>query len=202
MKTIGQIRRERLQQLISAGVSFAELNSMLGRNRRDATLNQIAKAAPNSTTGKPREMGSTQARQIEAALKLPDGWFDTEPGRNDGIVELKLEGGKFIIFEASPEVWSTAREPDAKYNVQPRWPFKAVRPADIEALPAHHLATLERLMLAYLGKSAPVADWRPTAFRIAAELDRANHSDRFTTFVRALEVELGDGMSLAKAVAP
>lgn len=192
MKTIGQIRRERLQQLTRAGLSFAELNSLLGRNRRDATLNQIAKAAPNSTTGKPREMGSTQARQIEAALRLPDGWFDTSPEGDNGKVELKVEGGKYVVLHASHTEW-VALERAAKFNARPEWPFQSVRQEDISNLSAANLATLERLVLAFLGKPAPAPDWRTAALRIAAQLDHEHRSDTFTTFVRALEVELNAG---------
>lgn len=80
MKVIGQIRRERLQMLQEeTGLSLADMSVKLGRSRRDATLSQVANAAPNTRTGRPRQMGDDQARALEAAFEKPTGWFDRDP---------------------------------------------------------------------------------------------------------------------------
>jgi hypothetical protein len=80
MKTISEIRRQRLQILLSEdGLTYAEMNARLGRNRRDATLSQVAKAAPNTSTGTPRAMGDAQARRLETVFGKPHGWFDLDP---------------------------------------------------------------------------------------------------------------------------
>lgn len=73
------IRRMRLEELRERFGSLTELNRALGRNDRDYTLGQILKQSPDSKTGKPRQMGSVMARQIEAKLGLPGGWMDSMP---------------------------------------------------------------------------------------------------------------------------
>ncbi|MDR7331743.1 hypothetical protein [Roseateles asaccharophilus] len=195
MKPIGQIRRERLKELLSVGaISFADLNSWLGRLRRDATLNQIAQAAPNSTTGKPREMGSGQARAIETKLGLPEGWFDTDPARGGADVHLTLPDGRTILLEAKVHASRPNKHPAAAEERTPyttsNWPFKTIKPRDLAPLSEGSLETLERMIHAFLGHPSSPADWRATALRIAADLDRKQRSDKFTTFVRAIEFEL------------
>lgn len=59
------------------GLSRAELSDKLGRSRADGTISQIINRAPDSKTGNPRTMGANQARRIEIALGLPNGWMDT-----------------------------------------------------------------------------------------------------------------------------
>lgn len=73
------IRRMRLEELRKRFGSLTELNRALGRSDRDYTLGQILKQSPDSKTGKPRQMGSVMARQIEAKLGLPRGWIDSMP---------------------------------------------------------------------------------------------------------------------------
>jgi hypothetical protein len=79
VKTVEEIRRDRLQQLVEDHGSYAALNEKIGLERRDSTLNQIGKQSQNSKTKTPKTMGSPMARRIEAALKLEPGWMDNEP---------------------------------------------------------------------------------------------------------------------------
>lgn len=91
MKTIGEVRQLRLKQFVAqSGLTFAEINSRLGRTRRDATLGQLAKAAPNTRTGKPRRMGDSQARLLETTFGLPTGWFDSDPDVRPDLVQPAL----------------------------------------------------------------------------------------------------------------
>lgn len=78
MKTSTEIRRENLNLLIERYGSIANLNDQLGRNRKDATLSQIRKGSVHSGTGRPRVMGDTMAREIEAKLSLGYGWMDAD----------------------------------------------------------------------------------------------------------------------------
>lgn len=77
MKTVGQIRRENLMQLLEKHGSIAELNVKLGLPRTDATLSQIKNQSITSR-GKPKMMGVTLARRIEKDLKLSEGWLDND----------------------------------------------------------------------------------------------------------------------------
>jgi hypothetical protein len=90
VRCIGDIRRLRLNQLREEqGLSFSEMNERLGRLRRDATLSQIANAAPNSGTGRVRQMGDDQARLIEEKFGLPIGWMDRDPDFD--VMERQLQ---------------------------------------------------------------------------------------------------------------
>lgn len=74
--TIDEIRLARLTLLRDKYGSVAGLLRALKRPTRDATLSQLLTRAPDSKTGKPRQMGSVLARKIEASLSLPTGWTD------------------------------------------------------------------------------------------------------------------------------
>ncbi len=83
--TIAEIRRARLEWLLEQqGLTPADLSRKLGRSSRDSTLSQIRKSAPDSRTGKPRAMGTNQARAIEGALGLVHGIMDT-PMTKQGV---------------------------------------------------------------------------------------------------------------------
>jgi hypothetical protein len=75
MKTVGEIRRDNLEQLIRQHGSLAELNDKLALTRTDATLSQIRNQSLSSR-GKRRSMGDELARRIERALGLEAGWMD------------------------------------------------------------------------------------------------------------------------------
>ena len=75
MKTVGEIRRDNLEQLIQTHGSLAELNDKLGLARTDATLSQIRNQSLSSR-GKRRAMGDELARRIEQTLGLEVGWMD------------------------------------------------------------------------------------------------------------------------------
>ena len=79
MRTVEEVRRLRLAQLVKEVGSYAELNDKTGRDRRDSTLSQIANQSKNSKSGGPKAMGSDVARALETACKKPTGWMDTDP---------------------------------------------------------------------------------------------------------------------------
>lgn len=203
MKPIGEIRQLRLKQFVTqSGMTFAEINSRLGRNRRDATLSQIAQAAPNTTTGKPRRMGDSQARLLESTFGLPTGWFDSDPGNHPDLIAVSAQSGHFVVREISdllkpPEL---AAEAPATYLVN-GWPFQTVKLADVQAMSQPDRATLERVMLAFMGSAtAGQLDWRTTALHRAAELDKLHRTNNFTLFVRAIETDLSQARSTQSAM--
>jgi len=76
MKTIGEIRRDNLLELIEEHGSLAQLNELMGLARTDATLSQIKNRSLDSKTKKPRAMGDPLARRLEKACGREAGWMD------------------------------------------------------------------------------------------------------------------------------
>lgn len=109
-QTIAEIRRIRLGLLRERHKTWTALNDLLGYNKRDSTLSQIWNRAPDSKTGRQREMGADLARKIEERLSLPSGWMDT-PGRG---------GGPFTVREAEPTFYQVAENGSS-------WPFSTSR---------------------------------------------------------------------------
>jgi hypothetical protein len=76
MKTVAEIRRENLQELIDQTGSIAELNERMGWDRTDPRLTRIRNANVRGDRGKPFQMGDAMAREIERAMGLEEGWMD------------------------------------------------------------------------------------------------------------------------------
>lgn len=76
MKTIAEIRRERLEELIALHGGLANLNEKLGRPRNDSKLSQLRNANIRKDRGKPIQMGDAAARHMETVLGLEVGWMD------------------------------------------------------------------------------------------------------------------------------
>lgn len=91
MKPSSEIRKENLNLLIEQHGSIANLNTVLGRKRTDATLSQIRKGLTHSGSDKVRVMGDTLARDIEKKLKLGLGWMDTD---HTGVLIPDTEGNE------------------------------------------------------------------------------------------------------------
>lgn len=82
MRTVEEVRLERLRMLVNEFGSLAALNRATGKPERDSTYSQILNGSLGSNTGRPKTMGSSMARQIENALAKPQGWMDTAPEPN------------------------------------------------------------------------------------------------------------------------
>uniref|UniRef100_A0A193SBN0 Uncharacterized protein n=1 Tax=biofilter metagenome TaxID=1070537 RepID=A0A193SBN0_9ZZZZ len=109
MKTVEEVRKERLAELRKEFGSFAAINEKLGRIPTDSTLSQIANASVGSKTKKPKTMGSEQARSLEAALDKPKGWMDTDPEllRAASAVVLSVPFSKVSVEDALDVVISS-----------------------------------------------------------------------------------------------
>jgi hypothetical protein len=81
MNTVEETRRIRLRMLVKKHESMANLCQLLGYARNEtATLTRILNAnIRHDRAGKPYNMGSPMARQIEETLFLGTGWMDTPP---------------------------------------------------------------------------------------------------------------------------
>lgn len=141
MKVIGEIRRERLAQLRDElrGISFADMNDRMGRNRRDATLSQVSQAAPNTRTGRARQIGDDQARDIEKAFGKPHGWMDRDPEIDRLIAQL----------QAMSDPKSAASERTL--------PFGTIQPEQWQALTQEQRQAVEQLIVSLAGPSKKAA---------------------------------------------
>ena len=81
METVEETRRNRLRMLVKKFGSMASLCEKLGYARNEtAGLTRILNAnVRHDREGKPYNMGSPMAREIETKLSLPTGWMDTPP---------------------------------------------------------------------------------------------------------------------------
>lgn len=81
MNTVEETRRIKLRMLVKKHESMANLCQLLGYARNEtATLTRILNAnIRHDRDGKPYNMGSPMARQIEETLSLGSGWMDTPP---------------------------------------------------------------------------------------------------------------------------
>jgi len=93
VKTVEEIRLERLRQLKDQFGTLVKLNEALGLGARDSTLSQILNASEGSKTKKPKVMGSPMARRLEEACKKPRGWMDNDPDAwpFEGIAQEEFE---------------------------------------------------------------------------------------------------------------
>lgn len=73
VKTIEQVREERLRLLLGEAGSLVGLNRQLDMNERDSTFSQIL--SPKTQ----KSMGSDLARRLERGFGKPTGWMDTDP---------------------------------------------------------------------------------------------------------------------------
>jgi hypothetical protein len=100
VKTIEQIRRENFATLVeeAGGVTrFAEK-----MEKSQSQFSQIIHGAPDSKTGKPKEIGSKLARAIESRFGKDIGWMDHEPEDQEyqAFKKLPAEVRAWIINHA------------------------------------------------------------------------------------------------------
>lgn len=85
MKTIGTIRRENLERVIT---KMGKLEAVAEAAASTSVyLSQVRNQRTDKKTGRPREMGSAMARRIEVGAGLADGWMDvdhSDDGREPG----------------------------------------------------------------------------------------------------------------------
>lgn len=77
MRTLSDVRRENLCKLLQDYDSIADFNAAMGKERYNPTFTMI-KNESGKTSGRPRRMGKSLAREIEQKLSLPNGWMDED----------------------------------------------------------------------------------------------------------------------------
>jgi hypothetical protein len=97
--------------LVKKHKSMANLCELLGYARNEtATLTRILNAnIRHDRGGKPYNMGSPMAREIEEKLSLGLGWMDTPPSYAELHGEEDPRTKVLLLMETmSPDQWSTA----------------------------------------------------------------------------------------------
>lgn len=77
MRTIDDIRHERLLELIREAGSVQALADRLGKSH--SQISQLKTRARYNAAGGRKSVGTTLAREIERTMELPEGWMDTDP---------------------------------------------------------------------------------------------------------------------------
>lgn len=110
MQTVEETRRLRLQMLVNQHKGMANLCEKLGYARNEtATLTRILNGnIRHDRGGKPYNMGSPMAREIETTLALEEGWMDTPPSYADLHGQSDPIGKAVQVLEAM--------EPEARYQ--------------------------------------------------------------------------------------
>jgi len=76
MKKIEDVRRENLRLLRDEIGSVQELADRVGKSQ--SQISQWLNASTHSVSGKPRQISTGSCREIERALRKPEGWMDVE----------------------------------------------------------------------------------------------------------------------------
>lgn len=76
MKTIDEIRRENLAQIVAEVGGVTALSNLMQKS--SSQISQWLNGSANSGTGKPRGMRSASCREIERACHKAGGWMDVE----------------------------------------------------------------------------------------------------------------------------
>ena len=110
MKTVEEIRRERLQQLVDKFGGLASLCEALGYARtQTAGLGRILNAnIRHDRDGKPYVMGSSMAREIEEKLQIEPGWMDNSQTYEEILGSDDQRAKVLQLMEAMPhDQWAT-----------------------------------------------------------------------------------------------
>jgi DNA-binding transcriptional ArsR family regulator len=81
MKTIDEIRRERLAMLRDECGGAGKLAERIEKS--PSQVSQWLNASENSGTGKPRGISDDICRRLEETFEKPRGWMDADPDRID-----------------------------------------------------------------------------------------------------------------------
>lgn len=78
MKVIEEIRLQNLKALVDEAGGITRFAELAGKQQ--AQISQLLNQSPDSKTGKPKAVGSRQAREFEVAAGRPTGWMDHDHG--------------------------------------------------------------------------------------------------------------------------
>lgn len=101
MKTVEEVRRQRLQMLRDEYGTLAALNEKLELGKRDSTLSQYLNQSTGTKTSKPKVMGSPMARRLEQVCGKEVGWMDTDPDLEEAAAAYRSFALQ-ILAKANP----------------------------------------------------------------------------------------------------
>lgn len=119
MKSIAQIRRERLKLLVDEFKGFDVINVKLGRAAHESTLRQILNETIIPQSHRVREMTDVLARSLELACGKETFWCDRDPEID--ALETKLA----VKWQGIKSLADASRA----------WPFKKVARMSFFSLP-------------------------------------------------------------------
>lgn len=112
MKTIAEIRRENLREIIDRFGSIAETNERMGWDRTDPRLTRIRNANVRGDRGKPFQMGDAMAREIERTIGLEEGWMDNVHRHATALIGTAEEDRPEYLVGDAPEAVRPAQGHD------------------------------------------------------------------------------------------
>lgn len=97
LKTIHEIRHQRLLELIEEAGSVSAFAKRTGRSI--SQVSQLKSRTRHSSSGRPRVVGEVLARELEAIFGKPLGWMDVPPGDTvEGNVSTVHAGRKVPVI--------------------------------------------------------------------------------------------------------
>lgn len=97
MKPVEQIRRENLEALIREAGSAAKLSLL--SDVPQPYISQVRRGAAQSpNNNKPRVMGNSVARRLEAKMGKPTGWMDADHGATNFPEDLSGREGQLVAL--------------------------------------------------------------------------------------------------------
>jgi hypothetical protein len=102
MDTVADIRHANLLALIKRAGGPGALADRIDRS--PAQVSQWVNRPPDSSTGKPRNIGDRAARHIESSLQLQRGWMDTPHDEDAGVyIGKDANPARYRIAEGTGE---------------------------------------------------------------------------------------------------
>ncbi|MCB5186632.1 hypothetical protein LG200_01280 [Methylobacillus caricis] len=133
MRTIGEIRRIRLEELVQQTKSktLEEVAEIAGLSA--AYLSQVRNRLPDSKSGTPKELGKIAAGKLCAGFKKPSGWMDNlDPDHGFSNEQ------RFSVQEAAQQYAANA------------WPFRRVSRNQYHSLSREQQDLVEIKILNYV----------------------------------------------------
>lgn len=185
MKAVGDIRLGNLELLVEQAGTLAAIAEAAGTS--SVYLSQIRNRSLDSKTLKPREMGASMARRIEAALQLPSGWMDSE--HEDAAAPAATPKKTPAANASTPSIGQTAMAMGASVaglSESRRKTISALVAAQIYDKPDSQEAQAIDALAPGLTVAVP-AGWRELAHRTATNHPDAAVREILTKFVDEID---------------